>query len=160
MTIPSTGAHPLQDGETPDVRSLLLPGGGGWLRIALALACMLAMVTLFVPDRPGGTNFLQGVLMVGVTLWVVARPGSGGPVVLLIGALVLRIVLQKPELDLRLIALVVLLPLVHQLSALAAVIPLRSNVQPAAVIPTLLRYLGAVLMTVLGLLISRWLGGW
>ncbi len=159
MTAPPAGERAPGDDRPPESGSLL-PGGGGWLRIALAIACALTMTTLFVPDRVGGTNVLQWALMVGLTFWVVMRPGSGGPAVLLFGALVLRIVVGKPELDGRLISLVMLLPLVHQLSALAAVVPLDSAVRWRALTPTLLRYLGAVLVTVIGLLISHWLGWW
>lgn len=160
MTIPWSPRRSRGDASTPDAASATLPGGGGWLRIALALACTLSMITVFVPGGSGGTNFLQWALMVGITSWVVARPGSGGPAVLLIGALVVRIFVGKAELDGRLIALVVLLPMVHQLAALAAVIPPRSTVRWDALTPTVLRYLGAVLATVVGLLISRWLGWW
>jgi hypothetical protein len=137
-----------------------LPGGGGWVRILLGVACALTMVALYVPKQAGGQVFLQWLLMVGIGLWVVMRPGSGGPVLLLIGALCVRIFLGKAQLDGQLIGLVLLLPLVHQLSALAAVIPLRGPVQWAALLPSMLRYLGAVLATVGGLLASHWLGWW
>ncbi len=138
----------------------VVPGGGSWLRIALALAGLSTMSALWVPGQAGGQVVLQVVLMAGVQWWLVARPGSSAPTVLLIGALCLRAFVGHPELDGSLIALVVLLPLVHQLAALSAVIPLRSNVHLEALLPTLVRYLGAVLTTVSGLAVSHLLGWW
>ena len=137
-----------------------LPSGGAWLRIVLLLACVLVMMNLFVHGQQGGQIVLQWIVAVFMTLWVVRRPGSSAPVVLLLLALVVRIFLATPVLDGRLIALVLLLPLVHQLSALAAVVPLRSAVQWPALMPSIVRYLGAGLVTVVGLLISHALGWW
>ncbi len=139
---------------------LVLPGGGGWLRIALAAACIATMVALWTPDLSGSQLFFQLLLMVGVGAWVVLRPGSAAPVLLLIGALSLRVFLGEPVLNGSLITLALLLPLVHQLSALSAVVPLRSNVYLSALLPTILRYLGAVLATLLGLIGSHLLGLW
>ena len=138
----------------------VLPSGGGWLRIALAIACTLTMTVLFVHGQQGGQIFLQWLLAVALTLWVVVRPGSSAPVVLILLAVVMRIFFGNAVLDGRLIALVVLLPFLHQLSALATVVPVRSAVQWPALFPTIVRYLGAVLVTVFGLLVSRWLGWW
>lgn len=138
----------------------VLPGGGGWLRIVLAVACALTMLELWIPGQAGGQVFLQLLLMIGLCLWVVVRPGSAAPAVLLISALCVRIFAGAAVLDGSLIALVVLLPLVHQVAAISAVVPLRSNVYWAAVLPTAVRYLGAVLTTVLGLIGSHLLGWW
>ncbi len=138
----------------------VLPGGGGWLRIMLGVTGLLTMLELWVPDQRGAPVVLQLVLMGGVWLWLVMRPGSAAAAVLLFGALCLRVGLGHPQLDGSLIALVLLLPLVHQLSALSAVVPLRANVHLRALLATIARYLGAVLATVAGLITSRLLGWW
>ncbi|SDP03430.1 hypothetical protein SAMN04515671_2742 [Nakamurella panacisegetis] len=143
-----------------EVPTLVLPSGGAWLRILLILACVLIMVNLFVHGQGGGQNFLQWTIAVSLTLWVAIRPASSAPVVLLLLTLVMQVFFGKAQLDGRLITLVLLLPLVHQLSALAAVVPLRSAVRWPALIPSVVRCLGAVLVTVLGLLLSHGLGWW
>lgn len=144
----------------PANRAVVLAGGGSWLRIAVALAGLMTMGVLWVPGQAGGQVLLQVVVMSFVECWLVVRPGSAAPTVLLIGALCLRIFVGHPELDPSLIALVLLLPLVHQLAALSAVVPVRSNVQVAALLPTVVRYFGAVLTTVAGLAVSHLLGWW
>jgi hypothetical protein len=144
----------------PGVRAAVLPSGGAWLRILLTLASAFTTADLFVHGQEGGQIFLQWLIAVSLTLWVVMRPGSSGPVVLILLALVMQIFYGSAQLDGRLVSLVVLLPLVHQLSALAAVIPLRSAVQWPALAPTAIRYIGVVFVTVLGLLVSHWLGWW
>ena len=146
--------------EPEGLRAPVLPSGGAWVRIALTAACALVMVNLFVHGQQGGQIFLQWAIAVFMTLWVVLRPASPAPAVLLLLTLVVRIFLAEPVLDGRLIALVLLLPLVHQLCALATVVPMRSAAAWPALIPSVARYLGAVLVTVLGLLISHWLGWW
>jgi hypothetical protein len=137
-----------------------VPGGGSWLRIALAVATLATLLVLWVPGQADGQEVLELTVMAGVFLWLVTRPGSAAAVVLLIGAVCLRISPGKPELDGSLVALTVLLPLVHQLAALCVAVPLRANVQWPALLPTALRYVGAVTATVLGLLVSSLLGWW
>ncbi|MET3804973.1 hypothetical protein ABIB25_001969 [Nakamurella sp. UYEF19] len=153
------GSH-LEEFETPTVNRAVLPGGGSWLRIMLALTTALTMVVLWKEPEIETQVWMQLFLMVGVGLWVLMRPGSAASAVLLVGALTARVFLGHPQLDGSLIALVVLLPLVHQLAALSAVVPLRSNVQWAALMPTGLRYFGAVSATVLGLILSQLFGWW
>ena len=147
-------------GRPEPVEAALLPGGGSWLRIVLALVALLTMFELWVPGQAGGQIFLQAVLMASIGVGLVLRPGSAAPAILLIGALCLRIFLGRPELDGSLVALVVLLPAVHQLAALAAVVPVRSDVYWSALLPTALRYLGAVSATLAGLVVSHVLGWW
>lgn len=137
-----------------------IPGGGSWLRIALAMATVATLVVVWVPSQDSGQRVLELAVMAAVFLWLVYRPGSAAAVVLLIGALCLRISPGLPELDRSLIALTVLLPLVHQLAALCVVVPLRADVQWPALLPTAVRYVGVVTATVLGLLISSLLGWW
>lgn len=137
-----------------------VPGGGSWLRIALAVATLATLLVLWVPGQAGGQKVLQLTVMAGVFLWLVTRPGSAAAVVLLFGAVCLRISTGKPDLDGSLVALAVLLPLVHQLAALCVAVPLRANVQWPALLPTALRYVGVVTATVLGLLFSSLLGWW
>ncbi len=143
-----------------EVGAAVLPGGGSWLRIALAGSALLTMIVLWVPGQAGGQVTLQVVVMAAVGTWLVCLPGSAAATVLLVGALCLRLAVGHPELDGSLVALVVMLPLVHQLAALCAVVPLRSDVYVSALTPTLARYLGAVLATVAGLVVSRSLGWW
>ncbi len=138
----------------------LVPGGGGWLRIALAVATAATLAVLWVPGLHGEELFIQIAAGATVLLWVVLRPGSAAPTLLLVGALCLRIFSGHPTLDGSLIGMTVLLPLVHQLAALAVVVPVGANVEWAALLPTAVRYLGAVTATVAGLLISSVLGWW
>ncbi len=137
-----------------------IPGGGSWLRIGLAAATLATLLVVWVPGQGSGQEGLEVVVMAGLFLWLVARPGSAAAVVLLIGALCLRVSPGKPELDGSLVALTVLLPLVHQLAALCVAVPLRANVQWPALLPTAVRYVGVVTVTVIGLLISSLLGWW
>ena len=123
----------------------VLPGGGSWLRIGLAASALLTMILLWIPGQAGGQVTLQFAVMAIVWTWLVFRPGSSAAAVLLVGALFLRAAVGHPELDGSLVALVVMLPLVHQLAALCAVVPLRSDVYVSALTPTAARYLGAVL---------------
>ena len=139
---------------------ITIPGGGSWLRMALALATFATLLVVWVPGQGSGQNGLELVVMAAVFLWLVARPGSAAAVVLLIGALCLRISPGKPELDGSLVALTVLLPLVHQLAALCVAVPLRADVQWPALLPTAVRYVGVMTATVLGLLVSSLLGWW
>jgi hypothetical protein len=142
------------------VGTAVLPGGGSWLRIGLFGSALLTMIVLWVPGQAGGQVTLQVAVMATVGTWLVCRPASAAAAVLLVGALCLRLTVGHPELDASLVALVVTLPLVHQLAALCAVVPLRSDVYLSALRPTLARYLGAVLATVTGLVISHLLGWW
>lgn len=141
-------------------RVTTIPGGGSWLRIALALATLATLAVIWVPGQAEGQAVLELAVMAAVFLWLVARPGSAAAVVLMFGALCLRVSLGKPELDGSLVALTVLLPLVHQLAAVCVVVPLRANVQWPALLPTAVRYIGVVTATVLGLLLSSLLGWW
>ena len=138
----------------------LLPGGGGWLRILLLLAGAAVLFSLWPAGRSGGQLFMEWAGAILLTGWLVFRPASAAPAVFIFGALCVRVFVEKAQLDGNLIALVLLLPLVHQLSALAAVVPLRANVELSALWPTFLRYLGASLATVIGLLLSHWLSWW
>lgn len=141
-------------------RAAVLPSGGAWLRILLVIVCALIMANLFVHGQQDGQILLQWSVAVGLTLWVVIKPGASAPVALILLAVLMRIFFASPVLDGRLIALVLVLPLAHQLSALAVVIPICSAVQWPALIPTLARYLGAVSATMAGLGLSHWLGWW
>ena len=141
-------------------RVTTIPGGGSWLRIALGLATIATFVVVYVPGRANGQAVLELALMAAVFLWLVARPGSAAALVLMFGALCLRVSPGRPELDGSLVALTVLLPLVHQLAALCGAVPLRANVQWPALLPTAVRYVGVVTATVLGLLLSSVLGWW
>jgi len=139
---------------------ITIPGGGSWLRIALAVAALATLRVVWVPGQGDGQSVLEFMLMAVVFFWLLARPGSAAAVVLLIGALCLRISPGLPELDGSLVALTVLLPLVHHLAALCVAVPLGADVQWPALLPTALRYVGVVTATVLGLLISSLLGWW
>ena len=138
----------------------LIPGGGSWLRIGLGLAGALVLFTLWPEAGSDGQRFMEWVAAVLLLLWLVLRPASAAPAVFVFGALALRLFVGKAQLDFELVALVLLLPLVHQLAALAAVVPPRADVQLTAVLPTFLRYTGAALATVAGLLLSHWWGWW
>jgi hypothetical protein len=153
-TVPEQGEQRSLTGFT------VVPGGGGWLRIVLAVACVLTMVVLWVPNLDGTQRFFQLLFMAAVGMWVVTRPGSAAPAVLMFGALCLRIFVADPVLDGSLVGLVFLLPLVHQMAALSAVIPLRANLYWSALLPTVMRYFAAVLLTVVGLTGSHLVGWW
>lgn len=141
-------------------RPAVLPGGGGWLRIMLATAYLLVVVTLWVPDSEGVSRVVKLGVVAVLGFALVVRPGSAAAAMVIFGALAIRVLTGDPVLDGSLIGLIVLLPLVHQLAALGAAVPVPSNVYLTALRPTALRYVGSVLATVLGLVASRALGWW
>ena len=89
---------------------------------------------------------------------MVARPGGHAPLVMMFLVLAVRVATGGEVLDAQLVELVVLLPLVNNLAALAAVVPVRSAVQCVSLLPTGMRWAGTTCATVFGLLIAHLLG--
>ncbi len=130
-----------------------IPSGGAWLRLLLGLSVAGLAVTVWAPTPQTVEFWLQLLLDVVLGCWAVARPGGSSALVVLIAAIGARAWGGTAVLDARLIALLLLVPLVHQLAALAAVIPPRAVLRPAALLPTAMRLIGALLVTVLILLL-------
>ncbi len=135
-----------------------LPGGGGWLRIALAVGCMLTTLSVWPDDVREPAGLFRAVALVALTVAVVARPGGHAPLVMMFLVLAVRVATGGEVLDAQLVELVVLLPLVNNLAALAAVVPVRSSVQWVSLLPTGMRWAGTTCATVFGLLIAHLLG--
>ena len=111
---------------------------GSLLRGALA-AAGLAAVALIAPGIPGG---LIVILAAGVL--VAARwPDTVVPLLLIGAVIVVRIATAAGAIDGVTLALEALLPLIHQLAGVAAVMAPRSTVELAALRPALARYLAA-----------------
>ncbi len=133
----------------------VLPSGGAWLRVFLALAWTALCLVAWVPTDLSPAVWAQVGAMVILGLWLVSQPGS--PVVLFALAAVFadRIFSGQPGVDAQLIGLAICLPLVHQIAALAAMVPPRSSLQWSALLPTTIRYVGSVLITVVVLLVWK-----
>ena len=138
-----------------DRRPAVLPSGGAWLRLLLALSCAAAFTVSWIPPTNAALGWLELLGAVVLTVWPVIRPGSAAVMVVIAAVFAVRIFHGQPVLDRQLVMLVVLVPLIHYLAALAAVIPLRSGVQWVVFLPTGLRYTGSVLLTPAVLLAAR-----
>jgi hypothetical protein len=113
----------------------------GWaLRVAVGAACLTATLTAVVPAPPFGVSSVLGVLLVAASVGAALAPGSVLPLVVLIGAIVSRAATPGPVLDAGLAALLMLLPLIHQLAGVSATVPPRSACHWQALRPAAVRY--------------------
>lgn len=127
MTTPATGAS--------------VPGWA--LRVALGVAGIAAALIVTRQadlDAAGGMGTILVLLAVGAA----AAPGSVCPLLLLLGVIAVRLAAPHPF-DAALVALVILVPLVHQLAGLGATIPARSACRWRALAPAALRFAIAVI---------------
>ncbi len=132
----------------------LLPSGGAWLRVLLVTATIGMCFAAWIPTDMVAQRVLQIGLMTLATLLVMAQPGSALVLFVLAAVLADRIFFGSAVLDGQLVALAVLVPLVHQLAALAAAVPLRSTLRISALLPTAMRYVGATLITLIVLIVA------
>lgn len=117
----------------------------GWmLRVVLGLAVGGALA-IALPGAAGvGVWSVAGVSMLAAGIGTVLAPGTVLPLLLLIGLVLYRFAAPGPVLGASLAVLMALIALIHQTAALAAVIPLRSECEWAALRPALVRYAVAV----------------
>ena len=132
----------------------VLPSGGAWLRVFLTLAWVGLCVIAWVPTVLTPIVWAQVGAMVLLGLWLVSQPGSAVVLFALAAVFADRIFAGSARLDGQLIALAVFVPLVHQLAAMAAMVPPRSSLRWSALLPTTIRYVGSVLITVLVLMLA------
>ncbi|MTD14173.1 hypothetical protein GIS00_09470 [Nakamurella sp. YIM 132087] len=146
------GSFPPADVDTP--RAVVLPQGGAWLRGFVLLAAAGLMAVSWVDTPVTGIAWLQGLAMAGLVIAAAAAPDSIAPLLVLLAAGGLRLFFGSAVLDGQLIWLVVLVPLVHVLAALAAVVPVRAELRAVALLPSAVRYAAAVLLTVVIMLLA------
>lgn len=121
-------------------------GVPGWgLRVALAVTAGAATAVAMAGRPDIGVASVAGIVMVLLVLGTAAAPGSVVPLLLLIGLVIYRVLTPGPVVDATLAALVLLMPLIHQLAGVAAAVPARSLCHWRALRPAALRYLIAVL---------------
>ena len=153
---PGRGARSEQSGTVGDA------GGGapaavgvpGWaLRLALGLAAAAATAVAMAGLPEVGVTSVAGIVMVLLVLGTAAAPGSVVPLLMLIGLVIYRVLRHGPMLDGGLAALVLLMPLVHQLAGIAAAVPARSVCRWAALRPAAIRLSIAVVPVEIALLV-------
>ena len=144
----TTSGAPKGAGGSPSARILGIPSGGVWLRLLLGVALIGLFRSTWLPPSSAQLRVAEIALDVVLGLWVVLRPGSAGVLIVLVAAMSVRAYVGQPTLDAQLVDLLLLIPVVHQLAALAAVIPPRAVLRPAVLLPTALRLGIALLVTV------------
>lgn len=113
----------------------------GALLLAVTAACVITMVG--APDWEAG-SFL-GLLLLGLALGTVLAPGSVIPLAFLIVIVLGRLATREAAVvDMPLVALLVILPTIHQLAALAAAIPAAARISWAVLRPSLIRLAAAI----------------
>lgn len=135
-----------------------VPSGGAWLRIALGIVVLTLAVIVWIPPSTPALGWLQVLIMVALGLVTVCAPGAIGVMLLIAAVAAARFVTGENRIDAELFGLAVLVPLVHQLAALAAVVPGRSRLQLRALLPSAVRFLIAAVLTLAALLIAQAVG--
>jgi hypothetical protein len=133
--------------------SAVLPSGGAWLRLLLFAATLGLGALAWRPTPVGALGWLEAGVVVALALACALRPDSAVPLVVLGAAITVRIFGGAAVLDGNLLGLVVCVPLVHQVAALAAVVPPTADLRLRAVLPSAIRWTVSVLasLAVLGL---------
>ncbi|MEO7125195.1 MAG: hypothetical protein ABI382_06540 [Nakamurella sp.] len=148
MTLSSFHVDPTPDagaGIPADGRSAAPRSVRGWaLRVSLGAATLAASVIVILSAPPIGAIALMEVLLVMAALGTALAPGSVLPLAVMIGVVAFRVASSGPVLDAALIALVALLPLIHQMAGVCAAIPARSTCYVSALRPAMIRYAIAV----------------
>lgn len=145
--------------STPHPAGAASPGTAGreiagrTLRSVLASAVAGLVVVALAGGAGTGVLTGVGVVMIGLAFVTVGAPGSPAATFLLIAAVGVHLMLDSADLDLGVVLLTILIPLVHQLSGICAVIPAVSRVSLVALRPAALRYAGAVGVVLVGLLV-------
>lgn len=129
------------------------PLSGLGLRLALlGLAGAAAAVAMAgVPDV--GVWSVVGVVLLGLVIGTASAPGTVLPLLFLLGLVGYRLMGPGLTPDAGLIALVALMPAVHQLAGLCGGIPPRARLGFAVLRPAALRWCGAVLPVEVGLVV-------
>lgn len=126
----------------------------GWtLRGLLALAVAGLVAAALAGGSGTGALTGIGVVMIGLAVVTVGAPGSPAATFLVIAAIGVHLMLDSADLDAGVVLLTILIPLVHQLSGICAVIPAVSRVSLAALRPAALRFAGAVGVVLIGVLV-------
>ncbi len=135
--------------SAPVERGLALPQGGAWLRFLLALAAVGVLMICWRDTSVSALVFVQIAMASAMVVGVVWNPDSLWPAGLISLAIGIRLFDGAAVVDSDLLWLIVLIPLVHQLAAVAGAIPARAELSLAALLPSAMRYVTAVLVTVL-----------
>lgn len=127
---------------------------GRMLRAVLAVAS--AGVVAVSLTGGAGASVLTGVglVLIGLGVVTVAAPGSPAATFLLIAALGIHLMLDTADIDVGVVMLTALIPLVHQLSGICAVIPMVSRVTLTALRPAAIRYAAAVGVVLIAVLVA------
>lgn len=124
---------------------------GRTLRGVLALAVAGLVAGSLAGGAGTGVLTGVGVVMIGLAVVTIGAPGSPAATFLVITALGIHLMLDSATIDAGVVLLTILIPLVHQLSGICAVIPAVSRVSLAALRPAALRFAGAVGVVLIGL---------
>jgi hypothetical protein len=128
----------------------------GWaLRLVLGACAALAAAVVMAQAPVVGVTSVAGFVLMLLVIGTAAAPGSVVPFLFLVAVVLYRLVPAGSLLDGGLAALVVLVPIVHQLAGLTAAIPVRSLVSWRALAPAALRLAVVVLPVECALLAYR-----
>ncbi len=149
---PGVTSDPVSDLTTFGAERVpVVMAGGGWrtwhgwmLRVLLGLAVGGTLAIVMAGAVGVGMWSVAGVSMLAVGIGTVLVPGTVLPLLLLLGVVLYRLAASGPVLGASLAALLALVALIHHAAGLAAVIPLRSECEWAALRPALVRYAVAV----------------
>lgn len=148
MTPPAATAHSTSV-AAPGIPTQADAGGvrsvPGWaLRLVLGGAAVAAsLIVMLAEPRIDAPGVLQVFLLLA-SIGTALAPGSVLPLAVMIGVVLFRLASHVPVLDGTLLALVALLPLVHQLAGMCAAVPARSDCLWRALRPAMVRYAMAV----------------
>lgn len=134
--IPADG--PASDATVSRTVPRIVPGWA--LRATLGAATVAASFMAMLAASQIEATSVLGVLLVIATVGTMLAPGSVWPLAVMIGVVLFRLEAGGPILDGMLMALVALLPLIHQLAGVCAAIPARSACHWSALRPAMIRY--------------------
>lgn len=145
----------IEAGEPAGIEAAAPATFPGWgLRVALLLAASAAATVAMLGAPQAGVTTVVGVVMLLLVVAVTFAPGGATTVVFLLGLVGYRVAADGPTIDGGLVALVLLLPLIHQLAAFGAAIPGRSRVRWGVLRPAAGRLILAVLPVEIALLVA------
>lgn len=126
----------------------------GWaLRVGLGVAAAAATAVAMAGAPGVGVLSAAGIVMMVLVVGTALAPATVLPLLLLIGLVVYRLLAEGPVLDLGLAALVLLMPVIHQLAGLAGAIPTRSRCAWAVFRRPAVRFAVAILPVQMALLV-------
>lgn len=124
------------------------------LRAGLAAATASALAIVLIGASGVGVASPAGFAVIAAAVGTVAAPGTVLPLMFLIGVVLYRLATPGAAPDMSLAALIALVPLVHQLAAVCAVVPRRSRCEWMALRPATTRYLVSVVVAELILVVA------